>query len=280
MLTLATGGKLFMAPLEQGKVKVIYTVDVEASCLGASNTNQHFRKPSTLEPEQVCQLQARSAKYIQLTSPRRRLGNVTSFLSPQLRANKKLIASRSDFADMFPSTEVIGTDLSPIQPTWVPPNLTFEIDDATEPWTYAPNSFDYIHMRYLLGSVADWDALYGEVYKALRPGGWFEHYESSPYIESDDGTITDKTALGQWGHIFVEGGKKMGRTFTVVPDGLQKSGMEKAGFVDVQTWDFKVRFIFFIFLFFIFLFFIFSFFLLVSVHPFFPLKYHLVIEVR
>lgn len=31
--------------------------------------------------------------------------------------------SGSDFADEYPNCEVIGTDLSPIQPTWIPPNL-------------------------------------------------------------------------------------------------------------------------------------------------------------
>ena len=28
-----------------------------------------------------------------------------------------------DFADEFPDCEIIGTDISPIQPRWVPPNL-------------------------------------------------------------------------------------------------------------------------------------------------------------
>lgn len=31
-----------------------------------------------------------------------------------------------DFADEYPNATVIGTDLSPIQPTWVPPNVRFE----------------------------------------------------------------------------------------------------------------------------------------------------------
>ena len=26
-------------------------------------------------------------------------------------------------ADMFPDAEVVGTDISPTQPTWIPPNL-------------------------------------------------------------------------------------------------------------------------------------------------------------
>jgi SAM-dependent methyltransferase len=149
----------------------------------------------------------------------------------------------SDFADAFPHTQVIGTDLSPIQPGWVPPNLSFEIDDATQPWTFRPDSVDYIHMRYLLGSITDWDALYREAYQTLTPGGWIEHYEAAPYLESDDGTVDENSAMGQWGKIFVAGSKVTGRSFTVVPDGVQKSGMEKAGFEDIQTWDFKVRFI-------------------------------------
>jgi S-adenosylmethionine synthetase len=36
---------------------------------------------------------------------------------------------------------VIGTDLSPIQPNFVPPNLKFELDDAQLEWTYGENSF-------------------------------------------------------------------------------------------------------------------------------------------
>ncbi|KAJ5739364.1 hypothetical protein N7533_012148 [Penicillium manginii] len=38
-----------------------------------------------------------------------------------------------DFADSYPGTEVVGTDLSPIQPSWVPPNLRFIVDDAESP---------------------------------------------------------------------------------------------------------------------------------------------------
>jgi hypothetical protein len=31
--------------------------------------------------------------------------------------------STRDFADEYPNTKVVGTDISPIQPSWVPPNL-------------------------------------------------------------------------------------------------------------------------------------------------------------
>ena len=43
-----------------------------------------------------------------------------------------------DFADEHPAAEVIGIDLSPIQPTWIPPNCMFVVDDAEENWLYTP----------------------------------------------------------------------------------------------------------------------------------------------
>lgn len=95
-------------------------------------------------------------------------------------------------------------------------------------------------MRYLVGSIVDWTALYKEAFAALKPGGWLESLEGSPHIVSDDGTIPEKSAISQWGKFFEEGGRTIGRTFMVVQDGIQKKAMEEAGFVDIQEWDFKV----------------------------------------
>ena len=64
-----------------------------------------------------------------------------------------------DFADIFPSAEVIGTDLSAIQPTLVPPNCRFEIDDAEAEWTWPEESFDYIHNRNFVCAIRDWPKL-------------------------------------------------------------------------------------------------------------------------
>lgn len=35
-----------------------------------------------------------------------------------------------EMGDLFPSSEVVGTDLSPIQPDMVPPNVNFYVEDA------------------------------------------------------------------------------------------------------------------------------------------------------
>lgn len=60
-------------------------------------------------------------------------------------------------------------------------------------------------------------------------------------MQSDHIPLPEGSALGQWGKFFVEGGKKIGRTFTVLEDGVQRRAMEAAGFVDIEEYDFKVR---------------------------------------
>lgn len=154
-------------------------------------------------------------------------------------ANRISFAFR-DFADDHPEAIVIGTDVSPIQPAWVPPNVRFEIEDCTGPWTFEPNSFDYIHMRFLLGSIDDWNLLMQRAFAACKPGGYIESFEPSSYLESDDGTVTDTMAMGQWGKLFIEGGRKMGRSFEVYQHGTVRAALESAGFVDIHEENFKV----------------------------------------
>ncbi|KAK3315736.1 S-adenosyl-L-methionine-dependent methyltransferase [Apodospora peruviana] len=144
-----------------------------------------------------------------------------------------------DFADEFTGAEVIGTDISPIQPSWVPPNVKFEIEDMTAEWTFGENTFDYIHGRWLSGSIADWNELFKSAFRALKPGGYLESFEPSALMESDDGSVKDTDAMGQWGKLFIEGAKKIGRPFTVVDDELQRKAMEAAGFVDIQEVNIK-----------------------------------------
>lgn len=97
-------------------------------------------------------------------------------------------------------------------------------------------------MRWLVGSIDDWNLLFRRAFDCLAPGGWLESYEMSTMWESDDGSVTEKSALGQWGKIYIEGGRQAGRTFTVVYDELQRKAMEAAGFVDIQELDLKVSF--------------------------------------
>lgn len=115
-----------------------------------------------------------------------------------------------------------------------------EIEDCTREWTFRESDFDFVHIRYLLGCIPDWEVFFKEAFKVLKPGGYLESYEASPRVYSDDGTLSDKDAIAQWGPLFIEGGKAIGRSFTIVDDGTQKEAMEKAGFVDIQEKLIKV----------------------------------------
>ncbi|KAF5686217.1 methyltransferase [Fusarium denticulatum] len=142
-----------------------------------------------------------------------------------------------DFADQFPQAEVTATDLSPTQPKWVPPNVRFEIDDATETWTWKDNTFNFVHMRYLFGAIQDWTALYQQAYRVCTPGGWVESVEADIHFRSDDGTAEEQEVYKLCNKLYEEGGKAIGRTFFVHE--LQPTGMEEAGFVDIKTVDYK-----------------------------------------
>ena len=67
--------------------------------------------------------------------------------------------------DEYPEAEIIGIDLSPIQPTWIPPNVRFLVDDAEADWTYAPNSLDFVHARHVCMAIKNWPRLIQQAYE-------------------------------------------------------------------------------------------------------------------
>lgn len=134
-----------------------------------------------------------------------------------------------DMADKFPNAEVIGTDLSPIQPEWVPPNVRFEIDDAESEWTYGENHFDYIHIRCLFGAISDWPTLIEQAYKHLAPGGWIEISEAKLPYDCDDGTLPENSYLNRWAQYAIDAGEEIGKPFDItdkIGRWLEESGFE------------------------------------------------------
>lgn len=144
-----------------------------------------------------------------------------------------------DFADLYPNTQITGTDIAPIQPDRGPPNVHFEINDATLDWMYPDNHFDYVHMRYMLGSIVDWPRLLRQSYRCCKPGGYVESFEVSCVLRSEDGSLVEGSAMDQWGKVFLEAEKKFGRPFNAVENGLVQDAFRKAGFADITEWEFK-----------------------------------------
>ncbi|KAI1756237.1 S-adenosyl-L-methionine-dependent methyltransferase [Xylaria castorea] len=104
-----------------------------------------------------------------------------------------------EFAIQHPESDVLGTDLSPIQPEYVPPNCRFEIDDIEDEWMFS-SKFDYVHGRHMVGSITDFPKLFASIYANLNPGGWVELQDYYVKLQSIDGTL-DGTALQRWNHM-------------------------------------------------------------------------------
>ena len=137
-------------------------------------------------------------------------------------------------AERFPKAEVIATDIAPFQPTDVPPNVFFEVNDAREEWTYS-KPFDFIHMRGLTGAFSDWRAIYSEACKHLTHGGSLE--------VADFGLIKDPNAStdsylsifnGACQSAFEKAGTSSGL------DHLKKAAIEGSGLVVARSRAFDV----------------------------------------
>ncbi|CAG7561186.1 unnamed protein product [Fusarium equiseti] len=102
-----------------------------------------------------------------------------------------------DMAKRYPQVNILGIDLSSaLLPEDVPPNVTFEIADATDPWP--TRTYDFIHMRSLAGGgVRDWDALLTEAYSHLKPGGQLEITEIRPHFFDVDPEQADLPTQGK-----------------------------------------------------------------------------------
>ncbi|KAL7273757.1 hypothetical protein RUND412_003357 [Rhizina undulata] len=138
-----------------------------------------------------------------------------------------------DMADKYSSAEVIGIDLSPIQSRWIPPNVTFEVDDVEDTWYYQDNSFDFIHLRNMAGFIYDWPKLYRQAFKALKPGGWIEVHDFGDINSTDDGSLPPTAPLSNWIRTWETASVISGRQWSTAATGAKKA-LKEVGCVDVS----------------------------------------------
>ncbi|KAK7221290.1 hypothetical protein V2G26_009293 [Clonostachys chloroleuca] len=141
-----------------------------------------------------------------------------------------------DFADEHPHATVIGVDLSPIQPEFVPVNCRFEVDDIENDWTWT-EPFDFIFSRMMVGSFSNWDNFMNEASFHLKPGGWLEVIDSSVPCKSDDGSLTEEHALHQWMSLMLKASQNLGRS--IAASNYHKQRFINAGFKNVTQRAYK-----------------------------------------
>lgn len=134
-------------------------------------------------------------------------------------------------AEAHPSAQVIGTDLSPIQPTDVPPNCSFEVDDAEDEWLFK-KPFSYIHARAIISCFKDFPFVIRSAYKALLPGGILELQDPIFPLVFDKPYPPPDSPFVHFQKLIVEGTTKSGRPWA--KSSQYKGWMEDSGFVNVH----------------------------------------------
>ncbi|OLN85070.1 hypothetical protein CCHL11_10246 [Colletotrichum chlorophyti] len=145
-----------------------------------------------------------------------------------------------DFADVYPSAEVIGIDISPIQPSWVPVNCKFQIDDYELDWTWPINHFDFVHIRNLEAAVADWPRLFRQAFEHTKPGGYIEVKQIDIRTLSQTTELTDDHIFSRWFEFITEATDKIGKTARNVDNRGLARGITEAGFVVEGEHEWKV----------------------------------------
>jgi len=93
----------------------------------------------------------------------------------------------------------------------------------------------------MLGSIADWPALYAQAFRALKPGGWIEHTEFTCETTWDDNSLPPENIYTWWTNFLLSAGDKIGRTFTPTKNGQHLAWLKEAGFTGaIHTKAYKV----------------------------------------
>ncbi|KAI8958607.1 S-adenosyl-L-methionine-dependent methyltransferase [Daldinia sp. FL1419] len=145
-----------------------------------------------------------------------------------------------EMGDAYPSANVLGVDLSPIQPQWVPPNVRFMVDDVESEWLHPLNHFDYIHSRHTIMAIKDWDQLLKTSYEHLKPGGWLELQEIYHFPMSSNNTLRQDHPVAEYWKYVDQGLERLGVNFRLSDEGRIAALMRQCGYINVTERVFHV----------------------------------------
>lgn len=139
-------------------------------------------------------------------------------------------------AEENPNCQVIGTDLSLIQPlSWMPNCRFVQQNSELHDWVF-PNQFDYIHLRGMLACFNDVRAVMRRAFDGLAVGGWIEFQDpgwSCCGLPGKDGRSSlEGTGMERWLQLVRKGAKARGRDLAKAS--LYRQQLVDLGFLDVH----------------------------------------------
>jgi hypothetical protein len=143
-----------------------------------------------------------------------------------------LLTPPSTVGEAYPAATVRGVDLTPIQPSWTPPNVSFLVDDV-EQHAWLDRGLDLAHFRFMSVVLRDVPLALARAHAALRPGGWVELHELSGVPLCDDGSMPADDALAALYALAGAAWARMGLDVEL-PRRLRPL-LEAAGFVNVHV---------------------------------------------
>ncbi|CAG8982265.1 hypothetical protein HYALB_00004499 [Hymenoscyphus albidus] len=195
----------------------------------AAYGNEEYGLP--IDEEELDRIDMSHAKYVMLLEKKYFLAPIPAEPQSILDLGTGTGIWAINVADVYPSAEVLGLDIAPTQPQWVPPNCRFEIDDIEMPWTLEENSYDLIHARDLLLSVRDFPKLIKQSYDHIKPGGYLELQSVLPRLLCDDGTTPYDSGLMTFSRNALDASRIMGAPLDACDS--YASQMADAGFEDI-----------------------------------------------
>ncbi|KAH8662452.1 S-adenosyl-L-methionine-dependent methyltransferase [Xylariales sp. PMI_506] len=157
-----------------------------------------------------------------------------------------------EFAEQNPPSQVIGVDLSTIQPNRAIPNCSFIKADVEDEWIIPdPNTdnhyytetgvcsnniaFDYIHLRLMFSCFDDARVVMRHAFDNMAPGGWIEFQEASPRFRQANRNFQGD-GMKRWGEGCIKGAAASGRDIEAVIH--YKKWLEDIGFTNVTERQF------------------------------------------
>ncbi|KAM0267226.1 hypothetical protein ACHAQH_010118, partial [Verticillium albo-atrum] len=132
-----------------------------------------------------------------------------------------------DVSDANPDIAIIGTDLAAIQPSSIPGNVTFYVDDANYPFWGWDNCFDFVHMRGLNGGIKKWTVTLRAAFDCLHAGGWIEVSDMEFYPED---SVAPDSVWFDWYRILEVLTDATGLDVGIHKDGRGQRELEKLGY--------------------------------------------------